>query len=192
MAEYRFTDSVRGRDGAAAGLPGARIFLARCWPGARRRTLDQTRHTLPPRRKLLRSLTRAESGAIRRICFRTHVCVKDGRFARREQASGASGRGRRMERRDRLAPGKAGPERNPAERPESDVLARRANRAAGCDAAVRPHGRMRDRPKDDAPLRHAKPSGGGRKALSARPMCRRADSLRARGPSDPACADGCR
>ena len=55
------------------------------------------------RRKVLRSLTRADLGAIRRICFRTHVCVCfDGRFARHEQANGPTGRGRRMERRDRF------------------------------------------------------------------------------------------
>lgn len=56
------------------------------------------------------------------------------------------------------------PERNPAERPGRDVLARRANRGPGCDAAVRPHGRMRDGPKGRSPLRHAKPRRGGRKA----------------------------
>lgn len=90
------------------------------------------------------------------------VCF-DGRFARPEQANGPTGRGRRMERRDRFAPQNR-PERNPAERPGRDVLARRANRGPGCDAAVRPHGRMRDGPKGRSPLRHAKPSRGGRKA----------------------------
>ena len=70
-----------------------------------------------------------------------------------------------------LASGQNRPERNPAERPGRDVLARRANRDAGCDAAVRPHGRMRDGPKGRSPLRHAKPSRGGRKA-SPRLMCR--------------------
>ena len=34
------------------------------------------------------------------------------------------------------------------------------------NAAVRPHGRMRDGPKGRSPLRHAKPSRGGRKALA--------------------------
>ena len=63
-----------------------------------------------------------------------------------------------------LASGQNRPERNPAERPGRDVLARRANRDAGRNAAVRPHGRMRDGPKGRSPLRHAKPSGGGRKA----------------------------
>ncbi len=91
------------------------------------------------------------------------VCF-DGRFARREQANGATGRGRRMERRDRFA-SQNRPERNPTERPGSAVLARRADRDAGCCAAVRPHGRMRDGPKDRSPLRHAKPSRGGRKTL---------------------------
>ena len=90
------------------------------------------------------------------------VCF-DGRFARHEQANGPTGRGRRMKRRDRFAPQNR-PERNPAERPRRDVLARRANRGPGCDAAVRPHGRMRDGPKGRSPLRHAKPSWGGRKA----------------------------
>ncbi|GEM_PF-960213 len=90
------------------------------------------------------------------------VCF-DGRFARPEQANGQTGRGRRMKRRDRFAPQNR-PERNPAERPGRDVLARRANRDAGCDAAVRPHGRMRDGPKGRSPLRHAKPSRGGRQA----------------------------
>ena len=70
-----------------------------------------------------------------------------------------------MKRRDRFAPQNR-PERNPAERPGRDVLARRANRDAGCNAAVRPHGRMRDGPKGRSPLRHAKPSWGGRKALA--------------------------
>jgi len=32
-------------------------------------------HWRPPHRKVLRSLTRADLGAIRRLCFRTHVCV---------------------------------------------------------------------------------------------------------------------
>lgn len=90
------------------------------------------------------------------------VCF-DGRFARPEQANGPTGRGRRMERRDRFATQNR-PERNPAERPGRDVLARRANRDARRDAAVRPHGRMRDGPKGRSPLRHAKPSWGGRKA----------------------------
>ena len=90
------------------------------------------------------------------------VCI-DGRFARPEQANGPTGRGRRMKRRDRFAPQNR-PERNPAERPGRDVLARRANRGPGCDAAMRPHGRMRDGPKGRSPLRHAKPSWGGRKA----------------------------
>ena len=92
------------------------------------------------------------------------VCF-DGRFARPEQANGPTGRGRRMKRRDRFAPQNR-PERNPAERPGRDVLARRANRDAGCDAAVRPHGRMRDGPKGRSPLRHAQPSRGGRKAYA--------------------------
>ena len=92
------------------------------------------------------------------------VCF-DGRFARPEQANGQTGRVRRMERRDRFAPQNR-PERNPAERPGRDVLARRSNRDAGCDAAVRPHGRMRDGPKGRSPLRHAKPSWGGRKAYA--------------------------
>ncbi len=65
-----------------------------------------------------------------------------------------------------LAEGQNRPERNPAERPGRDVLARRANRDAGRNAAVRPHGRMRDGPKGRSPLRHAKPSWGGRKALA--------------------------
>ena len=123
-------------------------------------------HMYRPRRKVLRSLTRADLGAIRRICFRTHVCVVDGRFARREQAKGATGRGRRMERRDRFAPQNR-PERNPAERPGRGLLARRANRDAKCCAAVRPHGRMRDGPQGRSRLRHAKPSGGGRQAVGA-------------------------
>ena len=33
------------------------------------------RHMPRPHRKVLRSLTRADLGAIRRICFRAHVCV---------------------------------------------------------------------------------------------------------------------
>lgn len=63
-----------------------------------------------------------------------------------------------------LASSQNRPERNPAERPGRDVLARRANRDARCNAAVRPHGRMRDGPKGRSPLRHAKPSWGGRQA----------------------------
>ena len=65
-----------------------------------------------------------------------------------------------MQRRDRFAPQNR-PERNPAERPGRDVLARRANRDAKRNAAVRPHGRMRDGPKGSSPLRHAQPSWGG-------------------------------
>jgi len=65
-----------------------------------------------------------------------------------------------------LASGQNRPERNPAERPGRDVLARRANRDAKRNAAVRPHGRMRDGPKGRSPLRHAKPSRGGRKATT--------------------------
>jgi len=80
------------------------------------------------------------------------VCI-DGRFARPEQANGPTGRGRRMKRRDRFA-AQNRPERNPAERPGRNVLARRANRDARRDAAVRPHGRMRDGPKGRSPLRH--------------------------------------
>jgi hypothetical protein len=119
------------------------------------------RHRPRPRRKVLRSLTRADLGAIRRICFRTHVCVCfDGRFARHEQANGPTRRGRRMEWRDGFALKQNRPERNPAERPGRDVLARRANRGPGCDAAVRPHGRMRDGPQGRSHLRHAKPSRG--------------------------------
>jgi len=91
------------------------------------------------------------------------VCF-DGRFARPEQANGPTGRGRRMKRRDRFALKQNRPERNPAERPGRDVLARRANRGPGCNAAVRPHGRMRDGPEGRSPLRHAKPSWGGRQA----------------------------
>ena len=90
----------------------------------------------------------AAGGAGDDIRFRTHVCVIDGRFARYEQAKGATGRGSRMERRDRFAPQNR-PERNPAERPRSDVRVRRVNRDAGCNAAERPHGRMRDRPGAD-------------------------------------------
>jgi len=126
------------------------------------------RHRPRPRRKVLRSLTRADLGAIRRICFRTHVCVcLDGRFARPEQANGPTGRGRRMKRRDRFAPQNR-PERNPAERPGRDVLARRANRDAARNAAVRPHGRMRDGPKGRSPPRHAKPGSTvfGRRSIS--------------------------
>jgi hypothetical protein len=90
------------------------------------------------------------------------VCFH-GRFARPEQANGPTGRGGRMKRRDRFATQNR-PERNPAERPGRDVLARRANRDGGCDAAVRPNGRMRDGPKGRSNLRHAQPSRGGRKA----------------------------
>ena len=102
MAECPVSESVWVRDGGAAGLPGAKVFRAYRSPRAPRRALDQRPLWHRPRRKVLRSLTRADSGAIRRICFRTHVCVIDGRFARREQANGATGRGRRMERRDRI------------------------------------------------------------------------------------------
>ena len=71
-----------------------------------------------------------------------------------------------MERRDRFALKQNRPERNLAERPGRDVLARRANRDAKRDAAVRPNGRMRDGPKGRSSLRHAQPSRGGRKALA--------------------------
>ena len=104
MAECLVSETVRVRDGAAADLSGAKVFRAHRSPQVWHRTLD--RHLLPrrPRRKFLRSLTRAGSGAIRRICFRNHVYVIDDRFARREQARSATGRGRRMERRDRFGP----------------------------------------------------------------------------------------
>jgi hypothetical protein len=149
MAECPVSESARVRDGAAAGLPGAKVFRALRPPQARHRTPDRRPLPRRPHRKVLRSLRWADSGAIRRICFRAHVCVIDGRFARHEQAKGASGRGRRMERRDRFALEQNRPKRKPAERPGSALLARRANRDAGCCAAVRPHGRMRDRPGAD-------------------------------------------
>ena len=164
MAECLVSETVRVRDGAASGLPGAKVFRAHRSPQVWHRTLDRPLLPRRPGRKVLRSLRRAGSGAIRRICFHTHVCVIDDRFARHEQARGATGRGRRMERRDRFALKQNRPERNPAERPGRDVLARRANRDAGCNAAVRPHGRMRDGPKGRSTLRHAKPSWGGREA----------------------------
>ncbi|GGM14252.1 hypothetical protein GCM10011534_40240 [Pseudooceanicola nanhaiensis] len=97
------------------------------------------------------------------------VCF-DGRFARPEQANGPTGRGRRMEWRDRFALKQNRPERNPAERPGRDVLARRANRDARRNAAVRPHGRMRDGPKGRSPLRPGVPSGGGRKAKAKKSL----------------------
>ena len=109
-----------------------------------------------PLRGLIWGPSGGYASALMCVCF-------DGRFARPEQANGPTGRGRRMKRRDRFAPQNR-PERKPAERPGRDVLARRANRDARCNAAVRPHGRMRDGPKGRSPLRHAKPSWGGRKA----------------------------
>ena len=78
------------------------------------------------------------------------MCVWfDARFARREQANGGIGTRRRMERRDRFALQNR-PERRPQAWPDRAVLARRANRDAGCNAALRSHGRMRDRPSVDA------------------------------------------
>ena len=70
-----FTESVRVRDGEAAGVPGAKVFRAHRPPRARHRKLDRPFDPRRLRRKVLRSLTRADLGAIRRICFRTHVCV---------------------------------------------------------------------------------------------------------------------
>ena len=83
-----------------------------------------------PPRKVLRSLTRADLGAIRRICFRAHVCV----FLRQASPTGA---GKRRER-DTQVGGAAGsfcprqnrPERRPQAWPGPDVLARRAGREA--------------------------------------------------------------
>ena len=75
-----------------------------------------------------------------------------------------------------MASGQNRPERNPSERPGSDVLARRANRDAGYDAAVRPHGRMRDRPRADISpatreAEQGRPSGTGRHVQRyARPL----------------------
>ncbi len=87
-------------------------------------------HRPRPRRKVLRSLTRADLGAIRRICFRAHVCV----FLRQASPTGA---GKRRER-DTQVGGAAGsfcprqnrPERRPQAWPGPDVLARRAGREA--------------------------------------------------------------
>jgi hypothetical protein len=75
MAVRLVSESARVRDGAAAGLPGAKVFRAHRSPRAPRRALDQRPLWHRPRRKVLRSLRRADLGAIRRICFRTHVCV---------------------------------------------------------------------------------------------------------------------
>ena len=169
MAEVLVSDSVRVGDGAAAGLPGAKVFQVRSPQQARHRTLDRASHTRCPFRKVLRSLTRAESGAIRRICFHAHVCVVEGRFARREQAKGATGRGRRMKRRDRFAPQdetKAQSVGAAGERPARET----GKPGAGCDAAVRPHGRMRDRPKADvSPATRAAEQGRRPSGLPGRP-----------------------
>ena len=86
----RFPKLSGSGDGAAAGLPGAKVFRAHRSPQAWHRNLDRPLHPRRPRRKVLRSLRRTDLGAIRRICFRTHVCVSDGRCARREQAKGAA------------------------------------------------------------------------------------------------------
>ena len=98
--KFWFTESVRVRDGAAAGLAGAKVFRAHRFPQPGHRTLNRPLHRRCPHRKVLRSLRRADLGAIRRICFRAHVCVFEGRFARHEQANAATGRGRRMKWRD--------------------------------------------------------------------------------------------
>ena len=165
MAECLVAESGRVRDGVAAGWPGAKVFRAHRSPQEWHRTLDRPLHPRRPRRKVLRSLTRADLGAIRRICFRTHVCVlltvglpdASRQGARPDAGDGWSGG-------IVLASGQNRPERNPAERPGSDVLARRANRDAGRNAAVRPHGRMRDGPQGRSRLRLGVPSRGGRKA----------------------------
>ena len=75
MADFWFTESVRVRDGAAASLLGAKVFEARRSQNAQPHALDRPPHTSQSRRKVLRSLRRADLGAIRRICFHTHVCV---------------------------------------------------------------------------------------------------------------------
>ena len=102
MAECPVHRICPGQGRRSRRLAGRKSFRGAPPPPARRRALDEPAHAPRPGRKVLRSLTRAGSGAIRRTCFRTHVCVIDGRFARREQANGATGRGRRMERRDRF------------------------------------------------------------------------------------------
>ena len=95
------------------------------------------------------------------------MCVWfDARFARREQASDATGgKGDGCSGGIVLATGQNRPERNPSPRPGSAALARLANRDAGCFAAVRPHGRMRDRPGADISPATWRTSGRGRQAI---------------------------
>ncbi len=160
MAVRLVSEADRVRDGEAAGLPGAKVFWAHPCPQARRHALDPRCPSDRPRRKVLRSLTRADSGAIRRICFRTHVCV-----VRRQVCPTRAGKRRDRTREtdgavESFWPCQNRPERNPAERPGSDALARRANRTSGCNAAMRPDGRLRDRPGADISTATWGTSGG--------------------------------
>ena len=112
-------------------LAGRKSFLGKDTIHARNRRARPCPLNIPrPPRKVLRSLTRADLGAIRRICFRAHVCV----FLRQASPTGA---GKRRER-DTQVGGAAGsfcprqnrPERRPQAWPGPDVLARRAGREA--------------------------------------------------------------
>jgi hypothetical protein len=106
MADFWFTESVRVRDGAAASLLGAKVFQAPCSQQAHPHARDGPHHTHHSCRKVLRSLRRADLGAIRRICFHTHVCV----FCRQVCPTRAGKRWgrtrRRTQRRDRFASAK--------------------------------------------------------------------------------------
>jgi len=103
MADFWFTESVRVRDGVAASLLGGKVFQAQRLQKAHPRARDGPHHTPHSRRKVLRSLRRADLGAIRRICFHTHVCV----FWRQVCPTRAGKRWgrtrRRTQRRDRFA-----------------------------------------------------------------------------------------
>lgn len=91
------------------------------------------------------------------------VCF-DGRFARPEQANGPTGRGRRMERRDRFG---LGPKQTRAQSGGA-AWEERAREAGKPGAWVQRRGEAAwpnaRRTEGPFPLRHAKPSWGGRKA----------------------------
>ena len=166
MAVRLGSEADRVRDGEAAGLPGRKSFPGTSLPtGAPSRT-GPPLPLSPPSPKSFAILDAGGFGGHPEdmlphscVCGLTPGLTDASRQAARPDAERDGWSGGIV-----LAPGQNRPERNPALRPGSAALASRANRDAGCNAAVRPHGRMRDRPRACSPLRHAKPSMGGRQA----------------------------
>ena len=86
------------KDGEAAGVPGAKVSQAPPSQTHFRAAGEEPRKIAKRCRKVLRSLRRPDLGAIRRICFRSHVCGSNEKFSRpemgiadRDEADGCSG-----------------------------------------------------------------------------------------------------